>query len=212
MKVVIIAAGQLHAEERIRPLLHSYDLLICADGGVRHAARLGLVPDLILGDLDSASPELIAEYSGRGIPVRQVPVEKDQTDTHLALDEAIQRGATEILLVAATGDRVDHTLSNLLLMPAVPESVAVTLADGKNVVRLLRPGASLTVRGDPGEFLSLLPLTPVVTGVTVRGVKWPLNGASLRWGISLGVSNQLVGTAATVSIQTGCLLAISACD
>lgn len=212
MKAVIIGAGEIYSDERVRALLHPCDLLICADGGVRHAVRLGLVPDLILGDFDSASPELIAELSGRGIPVVRVPVEKDQTDTHLALDEALRRGATEILLVGGSGHRLDHTLSNLLLLPAVPEPVEVSLADGQNIVRLLRPGRSMLVKGLPGEFLSLLPLSPEVTGVVACGVKWPLDGATLRWGISLGVSNRLEGTEATVSIDNGYLLVISAWD
>ncbi len=212
MRAVIFAAGQVSDYGRIRTLLGEVDLIICADGGVRHAVALDLTPDLVLGDFDSITPALLREVEERGIPILRVPWEKDQTDTELALREAIGRGAQEMILVGASGDRLDHTLSNVLLLPGMPAGVQVSLVDDKNVVRLLRPGTAATVAGRPGEYLSLLPLTPEATGVSITGVKWPLADATLRWGESLGVSNQLAAPAATVSVRTGLLLVISARD
>lgn len=212
MKAVIFAAGQVSDYGRIRGLLGEPDLIICADGGVRHAVALDLTPDLVLGDFDSIAPGQLREVAERGIPILHVPVEKDQTDTELALREAVGRGAREITLVGASGDRLDHTLSNVLLLPGLPAGVQVSLVDDKNSVRLLRPGTIATVVGQPGEYLSLLPLTPEATGVSITGVKWPLADATLRWGESLGVSNQLVDPTASVSVQTGLLLVIAARD
>ncbi|MFZ5823961.1 MAG: thiamine diphosphokinase [Bacillota bacterium] len=210
MKVAIFAAGQVYDHDSAGRLLGQPDLVMCADGGVRHALAMGLTPDLLLGDFDSADPAMIADLEQRGTPVLRVPVEKDQTDTHLALEEAVRRGATEIWLVGASGGRLDHTVANLLLLPGVP--VPVTLVDGKNTARLLRPGQSLTVAGEAGDFLSLLPLTPEVTGVVARQVKWPLENATLRWGESLGVSNQMTGPEAHVAVGEGLLLVIQARD
>lgn len=212
MRVVLFAAGQVTDYTRIRSFLGEPDLIICADGGVRHAVALDLTPDLVLGDFDSIAPDLLRDVTERGIPILRVPVEKDQTDTELALREAVGRGAREILMVGASGDRLDHTLSNVLLLPGIPSGVQVSLVDDKNLVRLLRPGDAATVAGRPGEYLSLLPLTPEATGVSITGVKWPLADATLRWGESLGVSNQLADAAATVSVRTGLLLVISARD
>lgn len=210
MRVAIFAAGQVYDDERVGRLVGSPDLVICADGGIRHAVRLGLRPGLILGDFDSADPAMLAGLTERGIPVERVPVEKDQTDTHLALEEAVRRGATEIVLVGGSGSRLDHTLANVLLMPGV--TVPVTLVDGKNIARLLRPGQSLRVAGMAGDFLSLIPLTPEATGVMARQVKWPLENATLRWGESLGVSNQLAGDEAFVAVGDGFLLVVQAWD
>ncbi|HEY3367101.1 MAG TPA: thiamine diphosphokinase [Symbiobacteriaceae bacterium] len=212
MRTVIFAAGQIRDYEAVRRHLGAVELVLCADGGVRHALALGLTPALMLGDFDSTDPALVAEMAARGIPIERMPVEKDETDTHLALAEAVRRGATEILLVGASGDRVDHTVSNLLLLPGVPAHIAVTLVDEKNVVRVLRPGGRLTITGEPGEYLSLLPLSPEVTGVVAEGVKWPLNNATLRWGESLGVSNQFVEAEAFVATREGYLLVIRARD
>lgn len=210
MRVAIFAAGEIHDYERVRRLIGRPDLVMCADGGIRHAVALGLTPGLILGDFDSADPAMLAGLEQRGLPVIRVPVEKDQTDTHLALDEAVRQGATEIVLVGGAGSRLDHTLANVLLLPGVP--VPVTMVDGKNIARLLRPGQSLTVAGEAGEFLSLLPLTPEASGVVARQVKWPLENATLRWGDSLGVSNQLAAEEAYVAVGEGVLLVVQARD
>lgn len=212
MKAVILAAGQIQDYQRVRGQVGVPDLLICADGGIRHAAALGWKPDLILGDFDSADPAQLAAMRAQGAPTLQVPVEKDLTDTHLALQEALRRGATEIWVVGATGGRLDHTLANLLLLPGVPAEVGVVVADGKNTARLLRPGDQMSVLGQPGDFVSLLPLSPKATGVEITGVRWPLHQATLRWGESLGVSNRLLGTEAHVAVGEGFLLVIQAAD
>jgi len=212
LRAVIFSAGQVTDYGRIRTFVGEPDLVLCADGGGRHAVALGVTPDLVLGDFDSIAPDLLQDVARRGIPIVRVPVEKDLTDTELALREAVSRGATSITLVGASGDRLDHTISNVLLLPGLPHEVQVTLVDDKNCVRLLRPGGGLSVAGRAGEYISLLPLTPEATGVTVSGVKWPLSEATLRWGESLGVSNQFIGVSATVSVRTGHLLVISARD
>jgi thiamine pyrophosphokinase len=210
VKAIICAAGQVSNYQRVRSWVGAADLVLCADGGVQHALALGLTPSAIIGDLDSADRALVAALAAQGVPVQQVPVEKDQTDTHLVLAEAIRRGATDIWLVGATGSRLDHTLGNLLLLPGVPPHVRVTVVDGSHVIRLLRPGGRLTVTGTPGDLLSLLPLSPEVRGVVVEGVKWPLVGATLRWGESLGISNVLVEPEAFVAIREGYLLVVQA--
>lgn len=211
MKAVVLSAGQIASYERVRPFIGAPDLVICADGGIRHAMALGLSPTLVLGDFDSAGAELIDQAAVRGIPVERVPVEKDETDTHLAMAEAVRRGAREILLLGGTGDRLDHTFANLLLLPGIPATVAVSVVDAKNVIRLLRPGGRLTVKAT-GGYLSLLPMSPEAKGVVAEGVKWPLDGATLRWGESLGISNQIVDDEAFVAVREGFLLVVQSWD
>jgi thiamine pyrophosphokinase len=212
VRAVVFCAGIVEDYVRIRSFLGALDLVICADGGIRHAFALGLRPALVLGDFDSAGQALAAEMESQGIPVHRVPVEKDQTDSQLALEEAIRRGADEILLVGATGGRLDHTVANLLLLPGLPASTTVSIVDSHNLVRLLRPGGRLTVPALPGSYLSLLPLSPEVKGVVAEGVKWPLDGVTLRWGESLGVSNQILADEAFLAIREGYLLVIQAWD
>ncbi len=210
LRAAIFAAGDVLDLDRVRGLVGHPDLVICADAGLRHAQALGLRVDLLLGDFDSLDEGALADARADGVAIVQVPVEKDKTDSHLALEEALRRGATEILLVGGSGSRLDHTLSNVLLLPECP--VPVTMTDGKSIARALRDGQWLEVRRESGAYLSLVPLSPVVTGVCVSGVHWPLADAVLRWGESLGISNRVVEPVARVSIGEGRLLVVQARD
>lgn len=212
MKAVILAAGPIADDRRVQAVLGAPDLVICADGGARHAARLGLKPDVIVGDFDSAPPGTAGALERQGVTVVRLPTDKDWTDTEMAVQTALERGATRLLLVGCTGERLDHTLTNLQILGALPPGVVATLVDGHNIIQLVRPGDRLEVDGLPGELISLVPASPVVTGVTIAGVKWPLMGAELRWGVSLGVSNQFCEPRATVSVETGYLFVIKAWD
>lgn len=212
MRAAVFSAGQVHDYARIRPYVGTPDLVICADAGVRHALALGLTPHLVLGDFDSGGPGLADQMEAMAIPVARYPAEKDKTDTHMAVEEAVERGANELILIGCTGDRLDHTIANLLLLPALSSQVQVTVVDAKNVVQVLRPGGRLSVTGSPGDFLSLLPLTPEVKGLVAEGVKWPLDGATLRWGESLGVSNQFAGPEVFLAVREGWLLVVRAWD
>lgn len=211
-RAVLFASGPIADYGWARGLLSADDFIAVADGGLRHAQALGLTPDLAVGDFDSAGLAARDALLAAGVPVITAPCEKDQTDTHLALDELLTRGAEEIWLLGASGGRLDHTLANLLLLPGVPPGVRVVLADEHGELHLLRDGQVIQFAGRPGWFLSLLPLSPVCTGVKVSGVKWPLAGASLTWGSSLGVSNQITAADAEVSVEQGTLLAILARD
>lgn len=208
---MILANGHVHDYEALSPWLLPGARVICADGGARHAEALGLQPDLLLGDFDSLSEEEVARWQAQGVEILRMPREKDQTDTHLAMDVALERGAREILLVGATGERLDHTWANVLLLPRFAEQgVRVRLVNESNVLTVTRDRE--TVVGKPGDFVSLLPLTPEVTGVTLRGFKYPLQDATLRWGESLGVSNELLGREGKIQVRHGWLAVIKARD
>lgn len=212
MRAIILSAGEVADYRRIRELVQPRpdDLILCADGGGAHALALGLQPHLLLGDFDSLPADLRARLAASGAAVEQVPAEKDQTDTHLAIAAALDRGATELVLVGCIGSRLDHTVANLLLLPGLP--VPATVVNERNIARVVGPGGSVDLQGRPGETFSLLPLTPAVTGVDAEGCKWPLRGARLTWGMSLGVSNQLGPAGARVRVGDGWLLVIQAWD
>lgn len=212
MRAIILSAGRLDGGARVRALTGKPDLVICADGGFHHAAVLGLEPDMVVGDFDSAKPGTAAELDGKGVRVHRVPREKDWTDTDLAVRIALEKGATDLLLLGCTGTRLDHTLSNLQLLASLPSGVTAAVADAHNLIRVVGAGGRITVEGERGDYLSLVPLSPVVSGISIDGVRWPLEGAELRWGMSLGISNELTDRSAVVSVQEGWLYVIQAWD
>lgn len=187
--------------------------VVCADGGMWHAKRLGLVPNAIVGDMDSAPPQSLEAYAAAGAAVIRAQPEKDETDVELALrlilDE--QPAPARLLLVAPLRGRFDHALQNLLLMPPLAAAGwEVEVADGvQSVAVLAAPGRrSLALEGHSGDVVSLLPLSPVVSGVVTEGLRYPLRGEELRWGASRGVSNEVASKLAQVSIAAGALAVV----
>ncbi len=206
MRAIIFANGQLDsdsAREQLRP----GDLIIAADGGARHALALGVTPDVIIGDLDSLSPDEQARAEAAGARLMRFSPRKDETDLELALMHAARTGADEIVVLGALGGRLDQTIANVLLLalPAL-RGIDVRVVEGTQEAFLVRDKA--LVHGRPGDTLSLIPLGGDALGVMIEGVAWPLRGETLRFGPARGVSNILVGEQARVGVQKGMVLCV----
>jgi thiamine pyrophosphokinase len=209
---VIVADGDIGPGPALDSAVSGVDLVVAADGGARKAAALGLKPNVVVGDGDSLSPDAAGELRSQGVEVIVHPVEKDESDTELAVREALARGATSLVVLGVFGgERVEHTVANLLLLtlPGVA-AIDASLVDGPSTVRAIgvTGRGSLTIRGDVGDYVSLLPLSPSVTGVTTAGMRYPLAEATLNQGATRGLSNELQDTLATVTTRAGRLAVI----
>lgn len=204
-RAIILLAGELQSwPEDFTP--NSDDLIICADGGFDHALRLGVRPHLLLGDMDSINPGHLAIAREQGIEITTFPAEKDMTDSDLAIETAHQRGYREIVILGALGDRLDHSLANLLMMARWSErGLKLTLRDERNSAQVISD-ETLIVRGAPGDYVSLIPLSAEVMGVTTSELKYPLNDATLCFGSTWGISNELHGPRAVVRCASGLLM------
>jgi len=183
--------------------------VIAADSGADTALSLGLVVDEVVGDLDSLSADGLRALKAAGVPIDVHEPDKDATDLELALHRALLCRPARILVLGGLGGRVDHELANLLLLSG--ESVAaidVELRSGACSVRVVRPGRRTTTCGPPGELVSLMPVHGLARGVTTTGLRWPLVGADLASGTTLGISNELVASEASVSCTEGVLLVV----
>jgi len=207
-RAILFVNGELSSPTTIRSLIREDDVIICADGGARHALALGLEPDLVIGDLDSISPEELDALQQPGCQIERHPIDKDATDLELALLAAGRIGIDEVILVAALGGRLDQSLGNLLLMASSSfANLRLTLVDGRQTATLVRDQITLT--GDMGDIVSTLALSPVVTGLTYHnGLRWPLQDATLPFGSTRGISNELTQEEALISLRTGILLVI----
>lgn len=176
------------------------DFVIAADCGMKKAIAENITPNLLVGDFDSMA--IPAQFAG--LPVYRMPAEKDETDTMTAIDQAIRAGCTDILLVGGTGGRLDHTISNVLLLESLrSRGVFVTMTDGRSTVRFLRDETvRLPRRGF--RYFSLFALDECT--VTLRGAKYPLEDAVLRRTLPYAVSNEIVGDEAEISVRGGVLL------
>lgn len=192
----------------------TYGHVIAADSGLETAGRLGLMPTAAVGDFDSVSRETYACYAEKsGIRWDVHKPEKDETDMELALAAARARGCGRVEVIGATGGRMDHTLSNIQsMLPCLRAGVQVTLVDHKNRVFLLDKGRTFLRSECFGKYISFLPLTERVTGITLKGFKYPLNGCSLEIGPSLMISNELVREEGSIEFTSGVLICVESRD
>lgn len=180
------------------------DLTVAADGGWHNAALLGVTPRVLLGDFDSI---------GRGnLPdaeeILRVPPEKDQTDTQLAVQLALSRGADDIFIVGGLSGRLDHTLSNLgVLEYLAAHGAHAVITDGFNRARFLKNTGALIARSTY-TYLSLIAASETVKGVTVQGCKYPLKNARLYRHTQYAVSNEIIGNCALVEVRRGAIYLI----
>lgn len=185
-------------------------LVIAADGGARHAAALGFRVDAWVGDGDSADPALLEGLRRDGVDVRPVEAEKDESDTELALLEAIGRGASDITILGALGGpRFDHALANVwLLGHAALGRRPARLLDPSRRIRLVTGPGSLALDGRPGTSVTLLAFDGPARGVTTVGLRYPLLDDDLVAGPARGLSNVRLAATAAVRLRTGRLLVV----
>lgn len=184
------------------------DLVIAADGGSRHCQTLGIIPNVLIGDLDSTPKDLIQEWQTSGVLVIRHPNQKDQTDLELALLHAQAEGASEIIVYGAVGGRLDMTFGNLLLLAHPELTSQITLMCGGEEVRVLRPGESLVLQGAPGDIVSLLSLGPGESDIRTKGLEYPLENEDLGFGLTRGISNRMAAEGAVIQLEKGLLAVI----
>ncbi|MFF2911251.1 thiamine diphosphokinase [Paenibacillus sp. NPDC057934] len=209
-RVVIWAGGELSPEHL--NVLDEEDFIIGADRGALFLINHGITPDLAVGDFDSVSPEALQEIRNRSREIITCDaIDKDLTDSELALDLALNRSPSSILMLGVTGSRIDHMLASIQMMTlALQRQVSCSIMDSHNYLTLTGSQALVEDRGF--AYVSLLPLTPEVTGITLEGFQYPLSNATLKLGHSLGVSNKLLAASGTVTIESGLLLIIQSKD
>ena len=205
MKGLIVANGKMDDPDRFTKLVLEADLVIGADGGTRHLKKMGILPHRIIGDLDSIDKNSRQWLDDNQIPIEIHPRDKDAGDTELAVSYAIEQGCTEITLLGATGTRMDHSLANLFLLRTLNSlGVEARIVDDFNEICLV--SVEKTFKGEPGDLLSIIPLTDRVQGVSLEGFKFPLADAEIPMGSSLGISNRFLGNSGTVRVRKGILV------
>jgi thiamine pyrophosphokinase len=206
-RAVIFVNGHIPDLELVRPLTRSGDTLIAADGGTRHALALGLTPSVVIGDLDSLTADDRRKLDAAGTEIRRYPRDKNETDFELTLQYAVEAGYHDILLVAALGDRLDQTLGNLALL-SDPSLVGLHIRVDDGMEQVFFVSTQARLEGRPGDLVSLIPWGIEVTGVTTDGLRWPLQGDMLYPFKTRGISNELLGEMASISLESGLLLIV----
>src|SRR5581483_1843548 len=206
-RILIFANGLVPDLEKARALVKPDDVLICADGGARHALAPGLTPHLPIGDMDSATKDEMRELKKANVPIELYPRDKNETDMELALQRALERNPSSIIVIGALGGRLDQTLGNIALLSDSRLSVLdPRLDDGVEEVFFCRGRSK--VEGRSGDLVSLIPWRGNVEGIRTEGLKWPLRAETLHPEKTRGISNEMIGDVAAIQIESGLLLVI----
>lgn len=210
MKGLILSGGNIGNFEYLKGLIPDMDFVLCADGGIRHAISLEIIPNAVIGDLDSVSNEDLRYIDKNSIPVFKYPVDKDKTDTELAIDRLIEMGVKDITITGATGTRMDHTLANIFLLNKLRlDGIEGRIIDEHNIIHMLDGWLSL-VKKDYN--ISILPLTNDGILVSLKGFYYPLENERIRFGSTLGISNKIIEDLGTIHIMEGMALIIESID
>ncbi|MEK3872178.1 MULTISPECIES: thiamine diphosphokinase [unclassified Paenibacillus] len=209
-RVLIFAGGRIDPD--VLQDIQADDVLIGADRGALFLVEHGIRPHLAVGDFDSVSPEELDNIKQNCMELIACdPVDKDLTDTELAYNLALKQRPAEILMTGVIGTRLDHTLANVhMMLRGLQQQIRTDIWDKHNYITLTGSECRITDRGY--TYVSLLPLTPEVTGITLEGFLYPLDNASLRLGQSLGISNRLTGPEGIVRVSSGLLLIMQSKD
>lgn len=198
-RCIIVGAGDFFPDYPPQPSLG--DLLIAADGGYRHLQSLGLRPDLLVADFDS--------YTGdapSGIPLMRFRPEKDDTDMGIAIAEGIRRGCDQFYLYGGVGGRADHTFANYQALIALARQGLRGFLMNRDVLTTAVCNSSLRLRALSSGYVSVFAADSQCSGVSIKGLKYELDRVTLTNDYPLGVSNEVVGRPAEISVENGTLL------
>lgn len=196
MRAVIICGGDIGNYERAKACIKPGDMIICADSGYAHAKKMDIRPDVVLGDFDSyKKDDVICD------DIKIYPAKKDFTDSEIAADYALKNGADEILLLASTGGRIDHTLANIYLLKTISQrGIFISIFDGESTTYYLNNlNNEFLLKGKKGDLLSLVPFSSVFD-ITLWGLEYALSNQPLP---STGVSNVFICDEVKIKIGSG---------
>lgn len=208
---MIVSGGDPPSGELLNKYLKESDFIIAADKGSEYLYEYNIIPNLILGDFDSAKKEILDELKTKVKEILQFPPEKDYTDTEIALMEAVKRGAKKIYLLGAIGSRMDHTLGNIgLLLTAKKKGIILEIIDDNNRIYLAQNKMKLL--GNPGENISFHALCDNVINFEIKGAKYNLESYDMSLLDPRAICNEFVDSPIEISYEKGELLIIHSND
>jgi thiamine pyrophosphokinase len=210
---LVLVSGGASPLPQVLPMLGGFEVVIAVDSGYQHAKSLGLTVDVLIGDFDSLPPEQLEHARTDGITVIEHPAEKDATDLELALELAIAHKPRALTIISGgTGDRFDHLIAEVALLthPLILASSVEHIRAYFHTARIdvLRGPSEVTLAGEPGGYVSLLAIDHAVSGIFADGLRYPLNNDVLQPHSTRGISNELLGPNARISIGDGTLLVV----
>jgi thiamine pyrophosphokinase len=201
-RAIIFVNGNLSDVTRAKKIINKQDYLIATDGGVKHILKLGLIPNVIIGDMDSIDPKLLKKFKSI-----KYPRKKDKTDFELAIDYCLENIFKEIIIFGILGDRIDHLIANIFLLAKVRTEnrlIKIKIIEGKKEIFILNK--EITINGKIGDEVSIIPVSEKLVGITTEGLEYPLKNEEIVFGSTRGISNVMNKTSVKITISKGVAL------
>ncbi|WP_195250799.1 thiamine diphosphokinase [Romboutsia sp. 1001713B170207_170306_H8] len=210
MKVCIVLNGEIKDYNKTKFIIENekYDFIICADGGANHLYNMGVIPDYIIGDLDSAKSDIVDYYRKKNVSFKKFPAKKDETDSEICIFLAQNLNAKEIDFIGALGGRIDHTIANINLLYYIKEKGIKPriLSEDEEINILINE--QVIINGNKGDLISVIPINGDANGVTLENLEYPLVNHNMKYSVPLGISNVMLDNNCKVSVNQGTLLII----
>ncbi len=214
MRAWIICNGDIKDYDFYKAYKEQPDIVICADGGAKHLEGLELMPDILLGDMDSIGESLLKKYENytdKKIEINRYPSNKDKTDTQIAIEKAIMSGCDEIIIIGGLGSRFDHSYTNVTMLSSIMDSgIRGKIINENNEIYVM--DGLMNFIAPKGQIISLIPISDIVTGITTLGLEYTLRKASIKYGSSYGVSNVFAIEEVKITIESGVLMVVLSKD
>ena len=205
MSAIILGSGnninpQLFFLEKI-----NIEYVICADGGLNKAESLNIVPNIIIGDFDSVNQKTLKRYIDKNIEIIKYSSEKNYTDMELAIDYAVEKGFKDIILIGASGTRLDHTAANIILIEKYyKQAINIKIIDNNNLIQIVANNMTIPFREN--YYVSIIPLSERIEGLTLEGFKYPLDNVIVERGSTLCISNEICENSGVIKLNKGSAL------
>lgn len=209
-RACLILNGEVEDYDILKKIIESkhYSTIIAVDGGANHLYKMGIVPNNIVGDLDSIDKDTLNYYESKEVEFTKYPSKKNETDSELGILLAIERGNMCIDIFAALGGRIDHEISNIGLLHYILKRGAYPrIISEKEEVYILE-NDELTLEGKPGDLVSVIPFRGDAKGVTLRNLEYPLDEFDMEYSVPRGISNVMLDNICHIDVRDGCVLVV----
>ncbi|NLY67509.1 MAG: thiamine diphosphokinase [Tissierellia bacterium] len=209
LKALLILNGEKVNSTTILKLKDESDFILSADGGTDYCVELGIIPDLVIGDLDSISPKTLDILKKKEVPINVFPIKKDKTDSQLSIEYLMDKGAEEITIIGAIGSRIDHTLANILLLKTIKDKgIKGKIVHNNNIIYIIDDELILDKKN--GYFVSIIPIESKGVLVSLKGFEYNLSKVKIDFASTLGVSNFVIDEKGYIKVHEGeCLVVVS---
>ena len=210
MKVCIVLNGEIKDYDYINSILltGNYNYIICSDGGANHAYNMNIVPDYIIGDLDSVNENIIEYYKSKNVIFERFPAKKDETDTELCIEFSNKLKVKEIHLIGALGGRIDHTIANINLLYYIRKKGIIPKIISEKEEIYIAIDEDITIDGEIGDTISILPIKNDAKCVTLKNLEYPLEESDMEFSRPLGISNVMTDINCNIKVKEGSIIII----